>query len=819
PIADQFNQEGDVVALQVVAQDPEGTPLIFGADGLPPGLGIDGFTGLIQGTIEPGAATGSPYLVTLYAYDGELISSVEFLWQVEAPPCPLPEITAFFLVNADANIDMYELQQGDTIALDELNNGISIRAELCGLAPDSVVLTMVEDTLHRRGEENPPYALFGDIQGNYFPWPASAGTYTLTATPYQNGQPYGLPLQIQFTVTGGQVCTGEVLFVVGDQNLNVGDQAAKNRLEQLGFQVETIMASQAQTADALDKSLVVISATVFSVHIGNKFSDVPVPVMSWEAYVFDDLGLTGPDLNIDYQFIDFQTSIEIQDPAHPMAAGLSGLVPVTDVFTTMAWGRPNEHAELVASVPGDSSMAFLFGYETGAQMFGRLAPARRVGFFSQNVTTAALNNNGWQLFDAAVKWAIGCGEGATNLPPQLSFTAPADSSHFFALDTLQLQVEAFDPDGSLAGVEFYANGSYLGTDLEYPYEMSWPIPAFGTYSLSATAVDEYGETARAEIGIVVEEPQPCQGTVLFVVNNAPLELGDLVVQQRLEAMGFTVELVGDLDVQPAHALGKKLVVISSSIDSWELGSRLATVQVPVICYEAFLYDEMKMTGPTPNVDYNWAFEQTYMAINDPGHPMAAGYSGFIPVLNQPETLIWGKPNSTAFEVGTIVGQLNQVALFGYEAGVPMVGMAAPARRVGLFFQKSSAPLLTDIGWALFDQAVFWAIGGPCLPPAAAAPARQAQAASVSGRDFAPLTEVFPNPTEGEATLVLDHPENGWLQIVVSDMMGKVHARLRVEKLSPHFELALPTAGLAKGTYLIQVQHPAFRASRRLIKVR
>jgi hypothetical protein len=33
------------------------------------------------------------------------------------------------------------------------------------------------------------------------------------------------------------------------------------------------------------------------------------------------------------------------------------------------------------------------------------APARRVSFFLSNDTAAALNTNGWALFDAAVNWA------------------------------------------------------------------------------------------------------------------------------------------------------------------------------------------------------------------------------------------------------------------------------------------------------------------------------------------------------------------------------------------------------------------------------
>ena len=53
-------------------------------------------------------------------------------------------------------------------------------------------------------ENNPPYALASDNGGDYFPWTPSAGSHTLTATPYtsQNAAgTAGTPLSLAFTVT------------------------------------------------------------------------------------------------------------------------------------------------------------------------------------------------------------------------------------------------------------------------------------------------------------------------------------------------------------------------------------------------------------------------------------------------------------------------------------------------------------------------------------------------------------------------------------------------------------------------------------------
>jgi hypothetical protein len=49
-------------------------------------------------------------------------------------------------------------------------------------------------------------------------------------------------------------------------------------------------------------------------------------------------------------------------------------------------------------------------------------------------------------------------------------------------------------------------------------------------------------------------------------------------------------------------------------------------------------------------------------------------------------------------------------VFGYQVGSPMVGLAAPARRVGLFIDSRAATSLTADGAALYDAAVRWAAG-------------------------------------------------------------------------------------------------------------
>ena len=67
-------------------------------------------------------------------------------------------------------------------------------------------------------------------------------------------------------------------------------------------------------------------------------------------------------------------------------------------------------------------------------------------------------------------------------------------------------------------------------------------------------------------------------------------------------------------------------------------------------------------------------------------------------------------------VASLPGQINQAAIFCYETGARMAALNAPARRVGFFLTETSASELTPEGWALFDAALTWALGGASSSP-------------------------------------------------------------------------------------------------------
>lgn len=207
---------------------------------------------------------------------------------------------------------------------------------------------------------------------------------------------------------------------------------------------------------------------------------------------------------------------------------------------------------------------------------------------------------------------------------------------------------------------------------------------------------------------------------LLVAGTVPLPSGsgDAAIQSRLTQMGYSVTAKAAASAASGDSTGKALVVISSTVASGDVNTKFRDVTVPVLVWENAVYDDMKMTGVTSGTDYGTQANQTSVVILTPSHAMAAGKSGTVAVVNSGQTFpcTWGVPNaSTAIKIASVAGNSARLAIFGYETNTAMVGMNAPARRVGFFPGDETATVLSANGWALFEAAVRWASGAPATP--------------------------------------------------------------------------------------------------------
>jgi hypothetical protein len=205
------------------------------------------------------------------------------------------------------------------------------------------------------------------------------------------------------------VAVSQALLVVGDPAAPTsGDTRLRLFIETRGF-VVTMVDDSSPASMATDKGLVVIASTVTAATVGTKFRDLAVPVLSLEAAIYDDMGMTGPTSMTDYQEVP-GSSVVILLPGHPLAASMTGTVRVVSAGAMdprMNWGRPATGAERVARFDGMASDHLaIFGYTAGAMMVGRVAPARRVGFFAADEAAQRMNDDGLRMLGAAIDWAM-----------------------------------------------------------------------------------------------------------------------------------------------------------------------------------------------------------------------------------------------------------------------------------------------------------------------------------------------------------------------------------------------------------------------------
>jgi hypothetical protein len=197
------------------------------------------------------------------------------------------------------------------------------------------------------------------------------------------------------------------LFVVGSTSLTSADSVARAKLINLGYEVTTKDGVAVSQIDANGKDLIVISSTVTSASVGTKFRTVPIPVLTWEQAIQDELAMTGSVTNTDQGTTASQTQVKIVNASHSMAAGLSGNTTIYSSSGTLSWGKPGKHAIKIATLTSDTTKAVLYAYEQGTAMLGLRAPARRVGLFLADNEALQLNSNGSALFDSAVRWVTG----------------------------------------------------------------------------------------------------------------------------------------------------------------------------------------------------------------------------------------------------------------------------------------------------------------------------------------------------------------------------------------------------------------------------
>jgi hypothetical protein len=104
------------------------------------------------------------------------------------------------------------------------------------------------------------------------------------------------------------------------------------------------------------------------------------------------------------------------------------------------------------------------------------------------LTAVATDNDGASVTSAVVNVYV-----RANVPASVAITSPQENETV-QLANVSVTVDAQDPDGSVALVEFFVDESKVGSDSSSPFTLTINL-ASGTHTLVASAIDNFGSTS------------------------------------------------------------------------------------------------------------------------------------------------------------------------------------------------------------------------------------------------------------------------------------------------------------------------------------
>jgi hypothetical protein len=228
----------------------------------------------------------------------------------------------------------------------------------------------------------------------------------------------------------------------------------------------------------------------------------------------------------------------------------------------------------------------------------------------------------------------------------------------------------------------------------------------GTYVLRLTASD----SALSSYDDVVVN---AKGSVLMVVGAvSPLQPGETLLKERIEAQGYAVTLKAAPGATAADATGRVFVWVTSTSLNGDVLDKFKAVAVPVAIQTAGIVDDMAMTDSAGRGSLGAI---TQGAVFTPSHPIAAAMTGTLNVNTTAANHDWGTPAPAGTKVLTATGNNAQATIFAYPKNAGMFSYIAPERR--LFFGVHVAALgsATSAGRRLVDTAISWLAGKNAQP--------------------------------------------------------------------------------------------------------
>ena len=182
--------------------------------------------------------------------------------------------------------------------------------------------------------------------------------------------------------------------------------------------------------------------------------------------------------------------------------------------------------------------------------------------------------------------------------------------------------------------------------------------------------------------------------------------------------------------------------------------------------------------------------------------MAGGYSGGVQVNTGNFKYNTGAPNANAIVISLHNGDPGRATIFGYESGVVMPGLTAPARRTAFFVDASSSINGLNVdGKALFEAVVCWTVGG-CSGGAA----RQSELNPAQEEEITFTAAVMPNPNNGIFSMEIGGNYEGSLTVKITSVDGRQIDQFMIEKGGFDYRKKMDLTRLPAGMYFLQLSN-------------
>ena len=294
-------------------------------------------------------------------------------------------------------------------------------------------------------------------------------------------------------------------------------------------------------------------------------------------------------------------------------------------------------------------------------------------------------------------------------PPTIAITSPTANQTFPAGSSVTIQVDARDPEGQVAKVEFFANGNKIGESTTAPFSFTVPSAPQGVYFVTARITDAQGlSVTSGAVKAIVGNP----GKVLFVHGAGGPNTSDNLLINHLIGRGLDPVLIAAPNSTTEDATGKLLVIVSSSVASGDVLEKFLSVTVPVVNWENALQDNFLFTLDQDGTTRGAATGQTALEIVTPTHPIASGVSGVVQIADPGVEIAWGTPPASAIPIARLSDGSGRLAIYAFEPGAVLIdgSTTAAARRVQLGGGDGTYAGMNAAGRQLWHNAIDWALG-------------------------------------------------------------------------------------------------------------